>query len=428
MLGMTLTAFSADWPQYLGPDRNGVSSETGLARSWPQGGPRVLWTVKLGPGFGGASVHSGKVYVLDRVEDKNDVLRCLDLNTGKEQWTFAYEAPGAVKFNGSRSVPAVDGKHVFTLGPFGDLHCISKTTHKAVWKKNLMREFQAAKQPWAMGHNPLLYGNLVIVAVQGPKTGLMACDKATGKIVWQTPPLPGRPGYCSPRVVTIDGVDQVVAMSALQAPRRRRRGRKAKPAPVQQAKEVKGGVAAFDANTGEQLWKYGGWQCRIPIPNVTPIGDGRIFMTGGYDAGSAMIKVAKKGERFVVTELYKTEKCNAQIHPAIVYKGHLYANSNSNSAHDGMLCMTPGGDVKWQTGRSPNYERGGLLLADGLIFNADGDKGELRLVEPTPDGYKELASAKLLNTKRAWGPLALSNGRLIIRDQGQMKCLDVRAP
>src|SRR4030042_890039 len=130
----------ADWPQYLGPDRNAISPEKGLLRSWPEAGPKVLWAISLGAGYGGAAVSDGKVYVLDRDGNEKDVLRCLDLTTGEEQWSYSYDAPGRVQHPGSRSTPAIDGNYVYTCGSFGDLYCFDKNTHKPVWNKNVWKD------------------------------------------------------------------------------------------------------------------------------------------------------------------------------------------------------------------------------------------------------------------------------------------------
>ena len=126
-------AFSADWPQYYGPSRNGTSTEKGILRTWPTEGPKVLWTAPLGIGFGGPAVSAGKVYLLDRDDKVGDTLRVYDLSSGKELWSFAYAAPGKVEFPGSRSVPTVDGDRVYTAGLRGDLYCISTTTQKPIW-------------------------------------------------------------------------------------------------------------------------------------------------------------------------------------------------------------------------------------------------------------------------------------------------------
>ena len=405
ILILVLSSFglAADWPQYLGPNRNAVSTETGIKRSWPAGGPKVLWTIKLGEGFGGAAVSQGKVYVLDRIGETGDILRALDLITGKQDWTFAYDAPGKLDRGGSRSVPAVDGNYVYACGPFGHFHCVDKRTHKVVWAKNVWTDYTSEDLPrWGIAQNPLVYGDLVILASQTQKAGVVAYDKRTGEEKWTTPALPGKAGYVSPKIVTLDGDDHVVMISA------------------------NGAVVGLDPLTGRQLWSYGGWQCKIPVPNVTEIGDGRIFITGGYRAGSTMIRVEKKSGSFAVKEEFKTDEFGTHVHPAILYNGYLYGHCSTNETRDGLMCLSLDGQVMWQTGRNPLFDKGGFILVDGLFLSVDGDKGRLYLIEPSPDGFKELSKAKLLDTNTCWAPLALSDGKLLIRDQKQMKCVVVK--
>ena len=188
--------FAADWPWFLGPMRNGTSTEKGLLRSWPKEGPKVLWAVPVGIGYGGPAVVGGKVYVLDRDDTVGDKLRCLDLATGKELWNFAYPAPGRFDHPGSRSTPTVDGDKVYTSGPLGDLYAISTTSHKPVWQKNAWKDFGGGQLPrWALTQNPLIYRNLVIVASQAPQATVVAYDKLTGDLKWQSPVLPGLPAW-----------------------------------------------------------------------------------------------------------------------------------------------------------------------------------------------------------------------------------------
>jgi len=134
-----------DWPQLLGPDRNGISSQKGILRTWPAGGPELLWTSDVGPGFGGPVIKAGKVYLLDRDDKTGDILRCFDFNTGKELWSYSYEAPGSVSYPGSRSVPTIDGNRIYSCGPYGDLYCIDVNTHKPIWNKNIIKDFGEAK-------------------------------------------------------------------------------------------------------------------------------------------------------------------------------------------------------------------------------------------------------------------------------------------
>ncbi|MBN1124244.1 MAG: PQQ-binding-like beta-propeller repeat protein, partial [Sedimentisphaerales bacterium] len=164
LLFCTTGVFAADWPQYLGPDRNSISPEKGLLRSWPENGPEVLWNVEVGRGYGGPVIKGGKVYLLDRDDRSGDNLRCFDFANGKELWNFAYDAPGRVSFPGSRSVPTIDDNYIYSCGHNGDLYCIDINTHKPVWNKNIWTDFGGNRLPiWAITQCPLIYDDLVIV-------------------------------------------------------------------------------------------------------------------------------------------------------------------------------------------------------------------------------------------------------------------------
>jgi len=356
----------------------------------------------MGPGYGGAAIRDGKVYVLDRVDKKKDVLRCLDLGSGKEEWTFSYDAPGEVNHEGSRSTPAVTENYVYTVGPFGHFHCLDRATHQVVWKKNLVTDYGTKPPRWAVGQSPLLYENLVVVAPQADLVGVVAFDQATGAEKWRSGEI-GAMGYCSPMKITIDQVDQIVVFTPI-------------------------GVAAVRASDGKLLWKYA-HACKIPIPNVTALGGGRLFVTGAYLAGSAIIQVSQDGGKWTVKELANINQMGGHCHPALLWQDHLYLLCNINERSDGMVCLDLEGKVVWQTRKDPNLDKGGsILTADGLIYVMDGRTGELYIVEPSPQGFKSLGKATLLGGKEIWGPLALAEGKLVIRDQSQMKCVDLHAP
>jgi outer membrane protein assembly factor BamB len=457
------SVFASDWPQYLGPDRNAVSSEKGLMRSWPADGPKVLWTVPLGEGFGGPAISEGKVYIYDRSENKTNILRCLDLATGKEEWTFSFEATGTIDHNGSRSTPAIEGNRIYICDPFGNFHCLDKNTHKALWQKNIWKDFGGADVPrWAIAQNPLVYQNMVIVASQTDKAGIVAYDKQTGNIIWKTAKLPGSAGYVSPTIVKINGEDQLVMISAAgmamgggrppsgqgapggapgSAPAAGQGAQGGAPGGGQGAQggapggqgapggtpaiTEKGAVSGFNPKTGALLWSYTGFQCSIPINNVTELGNNKLFICGGYKAGSAIIQIEKAGTSYMAKELLKSTEFGTHVHPAIFYKDYLYGNCTTNDVRDGMVCMDLNGNVKWKTKTDPLFDKGGFILVDDMIINNDGE-GMFYLIEPTPAGFKMLSKAKLVDSKEAWAPLALSNGKLVIRDQKQMKCVQVK--
>ena len=402
VVGSATLAAGADWPQFMGPNGDGTSAEKGLLRAWPADGPKVLWTFAMGPGYGGAAIRDGKVYALDRVDHEKDVLHCLDLGTGKEEWTFGYDAPGEVNHPGSRSTPAVTEKYVYTVGPFGHFHCLDRATHQVVWKKNLLTDYGTKPPRWGVAQSPLLYQNLVVVAPQADQVGIVAFDQATGTEKWRSEGI-GPIGYCSPMKVTLDHVDQIVIVTPL-------------------------GVAAVKASDGKVLWKYA-HPCKIPIPNVTALGGGRLFVTGAYLAGSAIIQVSQEGGKWEVKELASINQMGGHCHPALLFQDHLYLLCNINERSDGMVCFDSAGKVVWQTRKDPNLDKGGsILTADGLMYVMDGRTGELHIVEPSPQGFKSLGKAKLLGGKEIWGPLALADGKLVIRDQSQMKCVDLHVP
>jgi len=416
---MSMVAMSAkagDWPCFAGPDRSGLSTETGLVDTFGDKGPAELWKVDVNQGFGGSAVFDGKVYVMDRKgnakDEGTDIVMCLDLASGKEQWRESYDAPGDLQYQGTRSTPAVDKDVVVTIGAMGDLRCWDRQQHTLLWKHHLALDWSSDKRPipnlniprWGVAQSALIMGDMVIVAPQAAEVGVVAYDKKTGKISWQSKGI-GRMAYQSPLPVTIDKVKQIVMAS-------------------------NEGVAGVDAANGEILWKYK-WNCMIPIPTPTDVGDGRLFITAAYKAGCAMIKVSNSGGKWTVKEEFKNRDIESWMHNALMFEKHLYANSTTNGK--GLVCFTPDDKILWQSKNGDAgvaFDSGGaLLIADKKIFIMDGKTGTLYLVKASPDGYKELSKAKVLDGKggMVWAPMALSDGKLIVRDQHQIKCLDVKA-
>ena len=427
-----ITAFpvviAQDWPQFLGPERNSKSPQKGLLRSWPEGGPEVLWSVNVGIGYGGPVVKNGKVYLLDRDDEVCDIMRCFDLQTGEELWKFSYDSPGTLPFPGSRSVPIVGDRHVYSVGPNGDLYCIDINTHKPVWIKNVWTDFGGQNLPvWGISQNPLIYGDLLIVASQAPQAGVAAYNKLTGSVVWQTPNL-GNETYVSPTVVKIDGEDHVVMITSSLNPFRN-----------SNAEATPGNVTGIDPRTGKILWQYSNWNCHISVPSAVDAGNNRILIAGGYELGATMIKVNKKADgSFETSEIFTTEEFGDQTKPPVLHNGYFYANYRTNSKREGLVCMDMNGKVMWKTGRNPNFDRGSIIFADGLFLITDGLQ-TLYLVEPDPTAFKPISKATVLREGGAstegmsavggstqnWGPMALAAGKLLIRDQSKMLCVKV---
>jgi outer membrane protein assembly factor BamB len=431
ILMAAITVFSGinlnaqDWPQFLGPDRNSISPQKGMLRSWPEKGPEVLWTVNIGIGYGGPAVKNGKVYLLDRDEDVGDFMRCLDLQTGKELWKFSYDAPGTFPFPGSRSVPVVDDRHVYSCGPNGDLYCIDIQTHQPVWKKNVWKDFGGGELPtWGIAQCPTLFGDLLLIASQAPQAGVVAYNKITGNVVWQTPNL-GIISYSNPKVVKINGEDHIVFITSSAQTRG-------------SSQKTMGNVVGMEARTGKILWQYSDWDCPAQVPCAVDAGDNRLLIAGELRA--TLLKITRKTDgTFDVSEIFKSEEFGDETKTPLLYNGHFYAMHRAVSKREGMVCMNMEGKIMWKTGRNPNFDFGSMLLADGLILANDGFK-TLYLIEPNPTAFKAISKVELLgegggktegmesmvgsNTQN-YAPLALADGKLLIRDQFRLFCVKV---
>jgi outer membrane protein assembly factor BamB len=412
MLVLSVPAlFAADWPWQYGPRRDHTSEQKGLLRTWPADGPKVLWTVSVGAGFGGPAVFGGNVYLLDRDEGVGDTLRVLDLASGKELWTFAYDAAGTFMFAGSRTTPTIDGEHAYTVGPMGDLHAINTKTRKPSWRTNIWKDFGGGPElpRWAIVQNPLIYGDQLIVATQTPQAGVVAFDKRTGAVTWKSPALSGIPGYVTPSIVKVGSEDHLVMITGAVG-----RGRNARD----------GSINGLDPRSGKVLWTYTGWQCSIPVPQAVDAGESRVLVTGAYGAGSVLLKVDKKGDAYAISELFKNPDFGAHTQPPVLHEGHFYSHYTINERSDGLVAMGMDGQIRWKTDQQPPFVRGGSVLADGLLLMTDGNT-KLYLVEPSPAGFKPLASAVILEPGDNWAPLALVNGTLLVRGQRELKALQV---
>ena len=394
-------ASGEDWPQFLGPRRNGTSAETNLLSRFSPSGAKVLWRVDVEWGYGGAAVHGGEVFFMDSTAAGRDTLRCVRLGDGSPQWQYAYDAPGKVTPPGSRSTPAVSDRHVFIVGPTGEFHCLDRRTHKPLWRKNLAEDYGRKPPGWGVTQSPLLLGDVVIAAPQHGRAGLIAYEPATGKERWRSSEI-GSLAFSSPIPAVIGGVEQVVMLT-------------------------NGATCGVRASDGKVLWRYTGWRTLGAIAAPTIIGSDRVFITGGYNMGSVLLSLRQSGGEFAAKEDFRLT-IGSQIHGAILIGDHLYMVANENKAKNGLACVDLSGTLKWQTGTSPGLDRGNFIYADGRIYSMDGGSGELRIIEPSPAGYKELAKAKVLDRRPCWAAMALSDGKLICRDRLGLKCVDLRRP
>lgn len=392
----------ADWPQFRGPARDNVSKETGLLRKWPAGGPKVLWTIPVAQGYAGAAIVGGRVYHNDYDEKAGEWrVLCRSLATGKEIWRFSESRRIRPNHGITRTVPAVDGKYVYSFDPKCILHCLNAATGKEVWRKDLVADYKSQIPPWYNGQNPLLEADRVVIATGGDAV-MVALEKATGKEIWRTPNPEGLVlSHASVMPAMISGVKQYL-YGTLQ------------------------GLLGVSAKDGKQLWKHDRKFNVALSPSPLPVDGGRVFLTGPYDAGSIMIRVAAKGGAMQTETVFDMQRneWNSEVHTPIVHQGYFYGVGKKRRGL--FTCMSFDGKRVWDSDGKASFGLGSFMLADGMFFVLDGDSGLLRLIEANTTGYNELAQAQVLSGHDVWGPMALSDGKLILRDMTKMVCLDVR--
>lgn len=388
------------WPQFRGKARDAVAAGAPLASSWPEEGPRVVWKIGVGEGHAGAAIHKGRVYLLDYDEErKEDVVRCLSLADGEEIWRHSYYAKVKRNHGMSRTVPAVNDDYVVTLGPKCHVRCLNPITGRLLWKKDLVAEYGARVPEWYAGQCPLMDGDRVVLA-PGGSCLMTAVRLPTGEAVWEAPNDDGwRMTHSSVLPIDFEGRRQYVWCASR-------------------------GAVGVDSETGRILWKLPGWRIKIAnIPSPADAGGGRIFFSGGYGAGSMMVRLLREGGRVAVREVFRTTEDvfgSAQQTP-VFYRGRIYGVIPGGR----LACLAPEGKRLW-VDETYNFGLGPYMIVDDKLLVLDDDPGVLYLFEVGPKGIRKLASHKVLEGYDAWGPIAFANGKVIVRDATMMVCLDLR--
>lgn len=389
------------WPQFRGTERDGISHETTtLARSWPAGGPRELWSLEVGEGYAGVAIRNGRVFLFDYDrEKKQSALRCLALSDGREIWRFAY--PLSVKRNHgmTRTVPVVTDRFVVGMDPKCNVICLDAATGELRWGLSLTCEYGTVVPPWYTGQCPLVESNTVILA-PGGQALMLAVELETGKPIWQTPnPRGWAMTHASVMPMTFAGRRSYVYCAS-------------------------GGVAAV-ASDGSLLWETVDWKISIAtVPSAVVLDGGKVFLSGGYNAGAMMLQLKEEAGKVKAQTAFRLapEIFGATQQTPILHEGNIYGVRPDGQ----FVCLDPSGKIVWASGSGAQFGIGPFMLAGGLFFVMN-DSGKVSLVEATSAGYKQLAEAQLLKGRESWAPLAIAGTRLIARDLTRMACFDVGA-
>ena len=389
------------WPQFRGPNRNGISSDAArLSRDWKSSPPRELWALDVGEGYAGVAVHSGRVYLLDYDRDaKQSALRCLSLADGKEIWRYTYALTIKRNHGMTRTVPVVADKFVVALDSKCNVLCLDAVSGELKWTISLVREFGATVPEWYAGQCPLVEGDKVILAPCGKDALLLAVELATGKPLWQTPnPRGWKMTHSSIMPMDFAGHHLYVYCAGK-------------------------GVVGVDGKDGTMLWETSDWKISIAtVPSPLPLPDGKIFFTGGYNAGSLMVQLQEENGKLAPKPLFKltADAFGATQHTPILKDNRLYG-----ARADGrFVCLGLDGKVVWASGPGENFGLGSFLMAGDLIL-ALNDSGKLSLIEATPARFNLLGQMQILQGRESWGPMALAGSRLIARDLTRLVCFEI---
>ncbi len=401
------TLVAGDWPQWRGPQRNGVSTETGLLKEWPKDGPKRRWNVAdAGSGYSTPAVVADRLYLLGNEGLENEFVQALSVEDGKRVWRTRLGQVGNPKQNPSfpaaRSTPTVEGEFLYALGSDGDLACLESATGNVRWQKNLRSDFGGKPGEWAYSESPLLDGDTVVCTPGGREATLVALNKKTGVVTWKCAvPEADEAAFASAINVEVGGVKQYVQL-------------------------LQKGLVGVEAKAGKFLWRYGKpvsrYGANIPTPVVS---DGYIYCASA-GTGAGVIQLKGKDGRVEPEQVYFEAKLPTAIGGTVKVGDFLYGTTG-----EALLCAEfATGRVKWE---ERAVGAASLCYADGRLY-LHGENGDVALVEPAPESYLEKGrftppdQPKHANQmEKAWAYPVVANGRLYIRDHGTLWCYDVRA-
>jgi outer membrane protein assembly factor BamB len=402
---LTAPSWAADWPQWRGPDRTDISKETGLLKSWPEGGPKLLWTNDdAGLGYSGPAIVGERLYTMGGREEQEYVY-ALDVKTGKQVWASKLEPLFKNNWGGGpRSTPTVDGDRLYVLGPGSELACLAADDGKILWSKNLLKDLHGQLMSgWGFAESPLVDGEHLICSPGGQEGTLAALDKKTGAVLWRSQDVTDPAAYSSAVAAEVGGVRQYVQLTG---------------------KSVLG-VAADD---GRLLWRVEQPYRTAVIP--TPIfHDNYVYTTAGYGAGCNLLKLSAEGNKGTKEEEVYSNKNMENKHGGVVLvDGHIYGWTDHGGG--AWICQdAKTGDVVWQ---SKKLGRGSVTCADGLLYCYSERDGTCVLIEASPEGWKEKGRFAIPEQSSirspsggVWTHPVVANGRLYLRDQNLLFCYDI---
>jgi len=401
-----------NWPRFRGSDIDNIAKENvGVKTSWNDSYPKQLWKIDLGEGHAAPAIYDGTVYLLDYDETKKaDALRCFDLETGQELWRRWYRVNIKRNHGISRTVPAVSEKYVVTIGPRCHVMCTDRKTGDFIWGKDLERDYKIEIPFWYTGQCPLIDEKTAVVAVGGDKL-LLGIDCETGDILWDTPNEHNlKMSHSSVIPMTLQGKKMYVycAIGGIV------------------------GISAEEEDKGKLLWLSQEWKPSVVAPSPVLLNDNKIFASAGYGAGSILLQIEKSNDGFsakLLQQIKPNEGLASEQQTPIYHDNKLYGilPKDAGTLRNEFVCCNPNdiSEIIWSSGKTNRFGLGPYILIDDKFFILD-DNGTLYLAKERNNTLNILTQKKVLDGHDAWGPFALADGKLLLRDSKQMICLDLK--
>ena len=393
-------AQSSGWSQFLGPERNGISDETGLLATWPAQGLDIAWRVDGGVGMSAVAVADDRAITMWN-SSRGQVVAALSAKDGAVLWATPLAASYENSMgDGPRATPTIAGQQVFAYTGEGILACLDVTTGAKQWSKSVVRDMAGRPAEYGMACSPLIVDDMVIVTAGGEGRAVVALDRKNGDVRWTA--VDGLPGYSSPALLNLGGEPQVVAFTAR-------------------------GVTGIRPSDGKELWSYP-FKTPYDCNTATPIEvAGNVFISAGENHGCVMLNVTKRATGYQVDEVWASVDIKSVMRnewqTSVLLNGYLYGFDNVGSAGPvtHLTCLeAASGKVVWTKTR---FGKGNLVAANGKLWITTM-KGELVLVEATPKGYAEIGRQKIFGKTRQNGSLA--DGFAFVRDDSQVICIKIK--
>lgn len=395
-----MNAQAADWAQWRGPERNGISNETGLLKEWPEGGPKLLWTITgMGNGYSSPSIANGVLYITGTV-DNIEVLSAFDLD-GNLKWKKEYGKAYTQSTPEARTTPTVIDDSVFVISGTGDVVCFDTAGNKK-WSVQALDMFGGKQGSWGTAESPLIVDNKVIYTPCGGKTTVVALDKNTGETVWASKTINDKSGYVSPILVERGGKKLIITVTGNY-------------------------ILGINAEDGEILWQVFCRDYKSPgdINAVSPVyHDGQIFVTSGYNDVGIMVKLSEDGASASV--LWTNPDLDTHHGGVVLVDGYIYGSNWLNNDKGNWVCLD------WNSGKTM-YEKdwnnkGSIISADGMLYCYEEKRGNLALVKASPDDFKVISSFRITQGQGPyWAHPVISDGRLYIRHGDALMVYNIKS-